>query len=465
MSYDLKWLDGLVATNGPKYLAIADAIENAVENGLLEPGQRLPPHRTLCQTLAVDVTTVTRAYGEVKRRGLTTAEVGRGTFIRSRKSDAPSSLMQPSAPNGFIDLSHNFPATAPVNPLVRLLLERMKDEARSAEMLGLQADIGHFSHREAITNWLNSSELNVSPNELVITSGAQHGVLLAIHAVTKHNEVMLCESVTFYGALAAAKFLGRRFHPVDIDSEGILPHCLDDAFRVTAARTLYCMPTLHNPTAATMSRERREMIVAVCRKHDATIIEDDVYGFMIQPHMKTLCSLAPERTLYVSSFSKIVGPGLRVGFVRAPRHLIPRIGAGLRATNLMAPAQMVELVCQTLRTDEMSKLVAAKIKQVRDRQKWAVDVLKNCDYNSHPSSFHVWLKIGDWQSEAFAAAARERDVGVSPGALFTVNPDAKDNGAVRLCVSAASDKMQLQTALKILTDLVAEGPSASRAIV
>src|SRR5690606_13610317 len=103
----LKWLDGLVMAGGPKYLAIANAIEHAVENGLLEPGQRLQAHRVLCQTLAVDVTTVTRAYGEVKRRGLTSAEVGRGTFIRSRMADAPPSLTQPLASNSFIDLSHN----------------------------------------------------------------------------------------------------------------------------------------------------------------------------------------------------------------------------------------------------------------------------------------------------------------------------------------------------------------------
>lgn len=462
MSVEWSWLEGLVSTRRPKYLAIADAIERGVEQGLLAPGQRLPPHRKLCLMLSVDVTTITRAYLEAQRRGLAAAEVGRGTFIRARKADAPSSLLQPTAPNGFIDLSHNFPVSAPINPVVRRLLEQRPEAAHSADLLGLQADIGHTSHRQAIADWLSASGMPVSFHELVITSGAQHGILLAMQALTQPNEVMLCESETFYGALAAAKFLGRRFHPVDMDSEGLLPYALDDAFRTTGARTLYCMPTLHNPTTVTMSLERREMIAAICRKYDASIIEDDVYGFLIQPSLKPLWAFAPERTLYVSSFSKIIGPGLRVGFVRAPRHLAPRIGAGLRATNLMAPAQMVAWVCETLKAGDMTKFVAARIRQVKDRQVWASEMVGHHECRSHPLSFHVWLKIGEWQSEAFAAVARERDVGVSPGALFAVNTNHYDNQAVRLCVFAAPNKVHLQTALAILLALVAEGPTAMR---
>src|SRR5690606_42069792 len=109
----LKWLDGLVMAGGPKYLAIANAIEHAVENGLLEPGQRLPAHRVLCQTVPVDVPTVTRADGEVKRRGLPSAEVGRGTCLRSSMADAAPPLTQPLASNSCHDLSHDFRLAPP----------------------------------------------------------------------------------------------------------------------------------------------------------------------------------------------------------------------------------------------------------------------------------------------------------------------------------------------------------------
>ena len=146
-----------------------------------------------------------------------------------------------------------------------------------AGLFGQQADSGHRVHRvhrEAMVQWLETcNELQARASEIVITSGAQHGLMLGIQAVTRLDKVILCESVTFYGALSATKFLGRRVEPVDINREGLIPDALDRAFTATGARTLYCNPTLHNPTTSIMGSARREAIVEICRKHDATIVE------------------------------------------------------------------------------------------------------------------------------------------------------------------------------------------------
>lgn len=465
MTLKLEWAKSIASAVGPRYLAIADAIERAIDSGTLAAGDQLPPQRTLCTALEVDLSTVTRAYAEVKRRGLTLAEVGRGTFVRRRRHDAPMSLWQQWPEDGFIDLSHNFPRSAPDNPMATLLAGHLAEAASNIELQGLQADCGHITHRTAMADWLQQSGIEASAPEIIITAGAQHGVLLAIQSVLNGDDVLLCENTTFYGALSAAKFLGKRVHGVDMDEEGLLPAALERALQATGARTLYCNPTLHNPTTAIMSDERRRHIVSICRRHDATIIEDDVYGFLLTPRVTTLCELAPERTVYVSGFSKILGPGARVGVIRAPGQLVFRIGTGLRATSLMAPGPMVEAVCRLIVNGDIALMASARREQIAERQAWAAEVLRPGTYMTKPVAFHVWLGIGSWGSEAFAAVARKRNVAVAPGALFSANGPGNAGAAIRLCISASHDKEQLQQAIKVVMALIKEGPYAARSIV
>ena len=154
-----------------------------------------------------------------------------------------------------------------------------------------------------------------------------------------------------------------------------------------------------------------------------------------------------------------------MGLVRAPGHLVPHIGAGLRASTLMAPAPMVELVCQMFRTGGMKRMADARMAQIQERRNWASEIWTSHSAQRQANAFHAWLPICAWRSEAFAAVAREREVGVAPGALFNVGAEARDGGAVRVCLSAAHDKSALLQALRVLSTLISEGPHAARTIV
>jgi DNA-binding transcriptional MocR family regulator len=456
------WLSGIAEGGVPRYVAIADAMERAVDSGALRSGDQLPPHRELARQLGLDVSTVTRAYSEIKRRGLTRGEVGRGTFVRRPRPDAPTSLWQASTTH-FVDLSHNFPESAPVNPAAALLSEASAGLLETSLLLSLQADAGHLSHRQVMAGWLESTcGTRVMPDDVIITTGAQHGVLLGVQAVTQTNDVVLVEGITYFGTLAAVRFLGRRPVPVAIDHEGLVPEALERALAETGSRVVVCNPTLHNPTTAVMGPDRRAAIARVCRKFDTTIVEDDVYALLHSPGLPSLCSLAPERTLYVTSFSKLVGCGPRVGLMRAPPHLAARLGVGLRATSLMAPTPMVELMCRMVKSDGMQRLAQARRAQLAERQAWADEILAGAPAQRHPAAYHAWLRIGTWRSESFVAAARERGVAVTPGAFFSVDSETSDTAAVRICVCAAIDKPSLQQALGVLLQLVAEGPHAVR---
>ncbi|NVZ99176.1 aminotransferase-like domain-containing protein [Pseudomonas gingeri] len=449
---------------GPRYLAIADTVQRAINLSELLPGDRLPTHREMAQQLNVDVGTITRAYAELKRRGLIAGEVGRGSFIRHPKAEAPDTLGTAMGER-FIDLSHNFPSSSPQNPELRDMAEALRGQFDLPSLMSFQADVGHALHRAEIARWLAGFGMDAAPADIVLTAGAQHALLLALQATTEAGDIVLAERHTYYGAISACSMLGRTIEGVDTDDQGLLPQALDAACRRTGSKVLYCMPTLQNPTTATMSRDRREAIVQVCKKHDVTIIEDDVYAFLLTEPLPTLWSYLPKQTLYISSLSKIVGPGLRVGFVATPRQWQGRIGAALRSTTLMAPALMVELSTRLMRDGVMARMASARREQARDRQRWARAILPPERAVTHPEAFHIWLKTGpSWSSTDFAAVARERGVGVAAGNLFSLDPARREN-AVRICVSAASDQAALTTALGTLMELLTDGPLLGGALV
>src|SRR5690348_297472 len=160
------WLPNIEGRRRPVYRAIADAIDEDVQNGVLRAGTRLPPHRALADHLGVTVTTITRAYTEAARRGLTSGYVGRGTFIRGNE---PDERERESAP---FDLSINIlmPDREVVNLQPRLFQRRVLPWT---QILGYAPTKGHLRHRQAMAAWLGATALAVNPELVVLTAGAQ----------------------------------------------------------------------------------------------------------------------------------------------------------------------------------------------------------------------------------------------------------------------------------------------------
>ena len=152
----MKWIYQAKRFKGPRYLAIADAVTRAIDDGELTNGTKLPTHRALADELELDVTTVTRAYSEIQRRGLIEARVGQGTFVLARLPDSPASLSTAPGDAQFIDLSHNFPAGAPALPNLRDLAKEVARNLDYGALLGRQSDTGMVSHRAAGAAYLET---------------------------------------------------------------------------------------------------------------------------------------------------------------------------------------------------------------------------------------------------------------------------------------------------------------------
>jgi DNA-binding transcriptional MocR family regulator len=452
------WMVAIDVARGPRYLAIAKGVKDALMNGALKSGDRLPPQREFARLLRLNLGTVTRAFDELRRMGLIKGEVGRGTYLTLPSStDAPASLWDHSQPRGFIDLSHNFPEHAPSMAGAHSVLSTfpVQDAQR---LLSTQVDAGYAQHRAAAAEWLGRRGVLTTTENVMVTCGAQHGLLLALGALTRPGDIVLTEELTYYGLKSAATMLGRPLVGVRMDAEGLLPDALDTASQRSGAKVLFCCPTLHNPTTATMSAERRRAIVDVCRRHDIVIVEDDVYGWMPSEPKPPLASLAPERTVYVTGLSKLVGPGLRIGFVTAPSEHTRALGVALRATTLMASPLNAAVALGVLAPDNMDRIVDAIRQETHARQALVAACLPASAVVTRPGAFYFGLRVGaNWTGQTFTRAAETAGIGVTPYDVFEGTP-MTGSALVRVCHNAAPDRETLRRALIGLRNLL--GPQA-----
>jgi DNA-binding transcriptional MocR family regulator len=454
------WCPEIQGHDGPLYKAIADRLAGDVAAGRLAPGDRLPTHRELAEQLDVTVGTVTRAYAEAERRGLIRGEVGRGTYVA--EAVAPAAATRD--PGALIDLGLNLPLYAQ-DPDLAGALRDLGRRADLAALLCYQPFTGSDRYRQSGAAWIARHGLDVSPEQVVITAGAQHAIVVALGALCCAGDRVLSEELTYPGLKTAATLLGLVVEPVAMDAEGLLPEDLDRVADESGARVLYCMPTLHNPTTRTMSAGRRRAVAEVARRRGLQVIEDDVHGLLDRDHAPPLASLAPERTLYIASTSKVVAGGLRVAYVAAPAPLVERLAHAVAASLWALPAISLELAARWIEDGTAEAVSDRKREEAAARQDLARSILSEGRYREAAQSYFVWLELPPpWRTESFVRAARERGVLVSPAEAFVAGETAPP-AAVRVSLSSPRSREDLERGLRTLAELLARGPAPQAAIV
>jgi DNA-binding transcriptional MocR family regulator len=245
-----------------------------------------------------------------------------------------------------------------------------------------------------------------------------------------------------------------------MDAHGLRPDAFAAACRARRPKALYCVPTLQNPTTAVMPASRRLEIAAIARDHGVLIVEDDVHGRLLAPPQPPLSTFAPDDSVYVTGTSKVLAPGLRVGFTVAPPALGPRIAAAIRGTTWMAAPLMAEIASRWIQDGTAETILARKRKEAAARYRIAKKALDGFAVQAHPEAYHLWLTLPKpWRAESYVEAARRAGVAVTSASAFGVGRTASPE-AVRLCLGAARDHDELARAVARLAALLAGSPEA-----
>lgn len=449
------WTPTLKDSGQPKYLALVEAITKAIESGELTVGERLPPQRRLAWNLGLNPSTTMQAYREAARRHLVSGEVGRGTYVLAGSKEATLfRLKQPSERSDVIDLSTNVPVTNEDSQDEVAALSNLINGRRAQQLQNyLSADDLAFGRAQGAA-WLNARGLNVPPENVMLCNGAQHGLFMALLSLCQPGEPVLVEAFTAPGIKAAGRQLRLPLHGIALDRHGIIPDELDRMARATGAKVVVLTPTLQNPTSTIMSLQRQLEIAEVAHQHDLLIIEDDVYGALTTT--PPLIRLLGKRGLLVTSLSKTVAPGLRVGWMAADLSVLELIDPHAQATHWGISPLCLAIASQWISDGTAQRRLKWQTEETIQRWRLAKKILGDALYQQLNPSPHVWI-TSDLPSMTLTQACRADLVDVVPAEVFAVKQN--DIHAIRISLCAASDRSQLKIALERVARIVARQPA------
>ncbi|MCG8354100.1 MAG: PLP-dependent aminotransferase family protein [Kiloniellales bacterium] len=437
------------------YREIVEWLAEEIGAGRLVAGERLPTHRNLAHLLGIAVATVSRAYGELARRGYVRGEVGRGSFVR-RQSDRPAPQAITERSQERIDLSINQPASGESHSeaLSHAFVE-LSGDSSLARHFEYSPSVGSHRHRVAGATWARRHGLEVSPDRLIVCNGTQHAISIALRSVARPGETVLTESVTNPSMKALARFLGVRLVGLPLDDEGIRLDSLAPACRQPGVKALYCIPDLQNPTGIVMSARRRQEVAKCASDNDVAIVENGLFSPFMPKPMPPIASLGIGRVHFICGFSKTVSAGLRIAYLATPDGGDALLSGAIYATTTMACPLMAELARRWVEDGTAERLVAWQREEITERRALARRILGMSDEpKARRACPHFWYPIPEpLRAEDVVAAAFRRNLLITSAEPFLIGRTS-DPFAIRLGLGAARSQAELRTALMTLRDIL-----------
>jgi len=447
------------SSDTPLYQQISDKIREAILSGQLAEGIRLPTERALASALQVNRTTVMNAYNQLAADGLVEGHVGRGTLVKRSQfnylddnydENGPSwlfglptterEILGPDARmlselasvgDDIISLAAGTPAIEllPAEMLNAIFAEGLVRARQSA--LGYCPVEGLLSLRRDIAMRMRNRGVAVDAQHILILSGSTQGIGLVGRFLLNPGDEVVVEVPTYLGAIQTFRALGARVIGVPTDSDGMRVDLLETILARHRPRLIYTLPTFQNPTGVVMSPERRRRLLLLARRYQTPILEDDPYsevyfeGKQPQP-LKSLDTHS--QVIYLSTFSKILAPGLRVAWLAAPEPMIERLTLHKQIFDLNTNALGQWAVSEILQRDSLIDNHLAKLRHYyqnkRDLMLQAIRTHLRDAVRVNPpgGGFHLWCRLqGDVRARALLREATREHVAFVIGEPFHVD--------------------------------------------
>jgi 2-aminoadipate transaminase len=301
---------------------------------------------------------------------------------------------------------------------------------------------GHLSLRERLVELMSEEELAADPNDVVVTTGAQQALDLVGKIFIDPGDLIAVEAPAYVGALTAFGAYQPRYLPIELDDDGMKVDQLEDALvRGERPKFVYTVPNFGNPAGVTLSRDRRERIVSLCREAGIPIVEDNPYGLLRfdgEP-LPTLRSLDPANVIYLGTVSKVFSPGVRVGWALAEPSVIQRLVLAKEAADLCGSSFTMLVTERYLAGDRWRANLASLVEVYRLRRDAMLASLPehfpaDTRWTRPDGGFYVWVTLPDWiDTQAMLAAAVERLVAYVPGTAFYADGRGRNQMRLAFC--------------------------------
>lgn len=446
----------------PLWRQVVEGVQRLVEDGTLAPTTRLPPTRVLADRLAVNRSTVLRAYQELWALGYLESRPGSYSTIRRRMRPAGAPLeatgsaldwerlAAPAANLVFADLRRFSAAEpspgavdfsglaadrslAPVEEFRRAVNAVLREEGR--RLLDYGSPAGLQPLRDAVAWRLRTHGVAVTGDEVMITCGAQHGLDLILRLLAPAGSTVVVERPTYSAAIPLLGLHGATVVEVPMKADGMDLDILEQELDRRRPALVYTVPTFHNPTGITTSQVHRERLLALAERHGFPIVEDGFeeemkyFGRLVLPIKSMDTSGA---VVYLGTFSKVLFPGLRVGWIAAPQDCIARLTAINRFAALSSPPLAQAVLARLCRESRFE----AHLRRVHTAYRKRMAVLLRClrehldgqrvGWTQPCGGYTLWVTVRGCPVAEAELLARLRSHGVlaAPGSTFFASPDA-----------------------------------------
>lgn len=327
----------------------------------------------------------------------------------------------------MIEMQYNFPLLpglpAQWRERLRQTVEAVSDEDFAAMRPTFRQDVSKLT-------WTAAEWLGMAAERTLITEGSHHGSLLSLLAAGVAGKPLAVDAAAYTGALEQARALGCPLVGCAIDTEGMLPGSLREQCERAVATGrpvagVFLTVTVHNPLGFVASEQRRRELVEVAREFGLLILEDDTYGFMAPEAPVRVAELAPERTFFFTSLSKIYAPAVRTGFVVSPVGYVEGVRGALKNTTTGTSAVHNAAAISLLADGSVDRVMEAKLAEGLRRNAAARAVLGSRCWPGAQRAWHLWVSLpASMTAQAFEARMRERGVAVSGGNWFATGLEA-----------------------------------------
>ncbi|NVO58207.1 PLP-dependent aminotransferase family protein [Rhodobacteraceae bacterium B1Z28] len=453
------WLPDPSTLSSPLHSSLALAIAKAISDGMLPKGTQLPTHRKMAEELGLSVHTVSKAYESLRRQRLIDGQVGRGSYVLDPDTSNDQPFQLSSERDRSFDLSISRPSFSQHHAeLFQQALADLPQGLDPSYYLGCRPNVGHDAHRAAGVTWLKSCGLDVPAEQIIMTNGVSHGMSAALSALTRPGDTVVSSRITHHLLVSGCSYLGLNLAGVDSDEDGIQPDALDRYCSENNVKVLFLLPSLANSTVELMPEDRRLALIRVSRKHDLHIIENDAFGPVAEDRPVPVAALAPERTIYLTTFTKCTVSGLRAGYMAAPEHLLPALTGRIVVFGWMATPLMCEIATRWVQDGTALELAGWQRRALAERYEIATKTLQGQEWRGHPSALHLWLPLkSGWTTASFVSYARQLKVAVAPDAPF-LTPKTPPQNAVRISLGSVQDLTRFKQAMELVGGMLSRPP-------
>lgn len=462
------------SSDTPIYRQIGEQLKTAIVEGKLPAGAQLPTVRQLAAELGVTRLTVQTAYAELQSGGWIEATVGRGTFVSAQATMRPrwstvngaatpatviGDLLQMGQAQGVRSLASASPDPE-LFPAAEFWANLESQRTHTALVGGYGPAQGDATLRIELAAHLSERGIEATPDDVLVVAGVTQGVALVAQALAQPGDSVLVEQPTYVGFLHQLRAYGLQPLATPVDADGPALDVVEQLAATQRIRFFYTIPSFQNPTGSCMTPARRQQLLALADRYDFFIVEDDLYGWLAYddaPPTPLKAADGSQRVIYVTSFSKTLMPGLRLGMLVAPAALRERLTALRIAADLGSPLLLQRALAAFLQRGDFRRHLRRILPIYRQRRN---ATLRACDAFMPPGvqwtrphgGLCCWLTLPAHPAmQGVPRLVLQQGWAVAPGSVFL--PDASANHHLRICFGALPDE-HIRRGVEVLAHVI-----------